>query len=932
MKLASPSAKSQSEVFELDEAQLERLGQILDDLLVESEAGRTPQVELACQQNEDIAAAIRYYVRSIQVLHQYAYGGPKSASSFLQLTESERLPQLSQQPLGDLGEFKLIREIGRGGMGVVYEAQQHSLMRRVAVKVLPFAAVLDSRQIARFHNEAQAAASLQHPNIVPVYSVGNDRGTHFYSMQYVDGNSLDTIVQQQREANVDIPSPALPCPESAAGHLTEPLNDRQPAQAPVGRTPSTLNDKGQAITSASYCTAAYIRGMIELFIQAAEALHYAHQHGIVHRDVKPSNLMVDSSGKLWVTDFGLAQCRIANGASGKLPNLTRTGDFLGTLRYMSPEQALGQSHLVDFRTDVYSLGATLYELLTLRSVISGADRLEMIRQIDLGKLCSPRTLNPAISVELETILLKSMARDRDDRYATADELAEDLRRYQTGVAPLARRPTLLDRAGRFVRQRPKAVILSGLAVLLMLVASSALTILLKRKNRQIETALNLADQHLSVANQAVYRFGPMQLRRLELLAGSEAIRLETAQEALNYFQSFAKYAKNAPGLQKEVASAHLVCGDLELQLGRLEHAVEQFTSGTRLLERIDGKSSLVPDVELLLGLNNLAVAQERSGDLTSAKATLEKALVRTFGRQMEAAASSDPLNCCEVLLRLHLGQTLASLGEASLAQAEFKRALRIAENIVLPDQLFEGRNSLADEIPSLMISTMLESSRLEQVPADQVMPLIESAIELAAACAAKVSPDQDSDQLSMLQKIAERDLALCQLTLGGYLLGIKQIQPAKVALKEAAKQLGYLHRIDPAIQQFSLDFATALNNLGQCDLELGNFQAANESFTKAAQLLEQVSATSDNYLVEHSLGGVHNNLSILHELKGDLHIAESEIRKAIEFQSSALARSPNNRLCESFLNEHRSQLAHLLQIKSAAIQENDPTQPQSTPL
>ncbi len=399
MKLQTAELERQATISSsLDDVQLDRLGQILDDLLAQSEAGNTPDVESVCRSHPDLAEAIRYYVRSIQLLHQVAFDGradsefalkqstqpsdpntlgaedhrpnPLRPPDALRISKSE-LSAFEQDVLGELGDFKLIREIGRGGMGVVYEARQLSLARRVALKILPFAAVLDSRQIARFQNEAQAAASLQHPNIVPVFSVGNDRGTHFYSMQYVDGHSLDLIVQQLQDkqpAQLD---------NGTQGSRSDATNDKQAAQ-------STVNAWAAASTVNSHRSTNYIHSVVKLFIQAADALHYAHQHGIVHRDVKPSNLMVDNQGKLWVTDFGLAQCRLTSDGSNPAANLTRSGDFLGTLRYMSAEQATGKSHLVDHRTDVYSLGATLYELLTLQPVVTGSERMEMIRQIDQG--------------------------------------------------------------------------------------------------------------------------------------------------------------------------------------------------------------------------------------------------------------------------------------------------------------------------------------------------------------------------------------------------------------------------------------------------------------------------------------------------------------------------------------------------------------------
>jgi serine/threonine protein kinase len=241
------------------------------------------------------------------------------------------LPELRAGGLGTapcvLGDFRLSREVGRGGMGVVYEAEQVSLGRRVALKVLPFAAGLDSRQLQRFKNEAQAAALLQHPNIVPVHAVGFEHGVHYYAMQFIEGRSLAAWVEELRGAEV-------------------PWTSSLPLSASVPN-PQTEQRMGCAASS-------LVRSIARLGLKAALALDHAHQQGVVHRDIKPANLLLDERGELWITDFGLALFQ----AGGEV---TRTGELVGTLRYMSPEQVQARRGLVDHRTDVYSLGITLYE-------------------------------------------------------------------------------------------------------------------------------------------------------------------------------------------------------------------------------------------------------------------------------------------------------------------------------------------------------------------------------------------------------------------------------------------------------------------------------------------------------------------------------------------------------------------------------------------
>jgi serine/threonine protein kinase len=358
------------------------------------------------------------------------------------------------------GDFEAGEEIGRGGMGIVYKARQKSLNRIVALKVLPLAATMDSRQLRRFHNEAQAAAGLHHTNIVPVYFVGSERGVHYYAMQFIDGRDLASVIAQFRAQAGRKPHD----PQTAE---TVDAAACEPAVHSALDTPPLA----YLSTEDSTKTREYFRAAAQLGIQAAEALDHAHQMGIVHRDIKPANLLVSADGRLWVTDFGLAQMQTDT-------RLTMTGDLVGTLRYMSPEQALAKRVVIDHRTDVYSLGATLYELLTLEPAFGGNDREELLRQIAFEEPRRPRRSNRAIPRELETIVLKSLERNPADRYGTAQELADDLRRFLEDRPIQARRPTLGQRAAKWARRHKAVVNAVGVVLLLFVAGLTAGTILL----------------------------------------------------------------------------------------------------------------------------------------------------------------------------------------------------------------------------------------------------------------------------------------------------------------------------------------------------------------------------------------------------------------------------------------------------------------------
>ena len=409
-------------VWEVGEDSREALlGRAANEFSEQFAAGNNPSIDHYAERFPEIADVIRQVfpvLREFPVLN----GGQEPGELF------ERKRQQFPTTVQRLGDYELLREIGRGGMGVVYEAHQVSLDKRVALKILPFAGVLDRKRLQRFHNEAKAAAQLQHPNIVPVHAVGSERGTHFYAMQYIEGNNLSQVIRDLRQANanqaVNDPRDLMPTAEYLPDG--DPSVTEHGDGVPGSGRSDTAKSSGLLpfkTTQASGSGVEYFRSLVRLGIQVADAIQHAHDNGVIHRDIKPSNLILDVQGNVWITDFGLAQMQ--GDAS-----LTATGDVIGTLRYMSPEQVLSKRVIVDYRTDIYSLGATLYELLTLRPVCDGSLREEILRQIAFEEPVVPRKLDRRIPADLETIVLKSLAKNPAERYPSAQELADDLRRHQ----------------------------------------------------------------------------------------------------------------------------------------------------------------------------------------------------------------------------------------------------------------------------------------------------------------------------------------------------------------------------------------------------------------------------------------------------------------------------------------------------------------------
>jgi hypothetical protein len=476
----------------------------VEEYLALATAGRKPNRHEFLARYPELAPILDECLGALDFLHSAAPQLSRAASG-------PARAEADLHPAATLGDFRIVGEVGRGGMGVVYEAEQISLRRRVALKVLPFASTLDRRHLQRFKNEAHAAAQLHHTNIVPVYATGSDRGVHYYAMQFIEGHTFAAVIQQLRCLTGKEQAEPAPIPAAASEALTAAFR-----QSPTP-TADTQVELPQAIATAhSLRSPAFFETIARLGIQVAEALDHAHELGIVHRDVKPANLLVDTHWNVWITDFGLAQ--IQNDTK-----LTMTGDLLGTLRYMSPEQALAQRVIVDHRTDVYSLGVTLYELLTLELAFSGQDRQEVLRQIAFEEPRPPRKINRSIPPELETIVLKAVEKDPANRYGTAREFADDLRRYVLHEPVRARRPSPLHRARKWVRRHRPLVysVVACLVAAALILAGSIGWIARDRELRRVEAEHRVAEA-LQVAEPLLREGNPLHPELVSAARKAEA--------------------------------------------------------------------------------------------------------------------------------------------------------------------------------------------------------------------------------------------------------------------------------------------------------------------------------------------------------------------------------------------------------------------------
>ncbi|QDT02960.1 Serine/threonine-protein kinase PrkC [Rubripirellula lacrimiformis] len=501
------------------------IGQIAEEFLAAGRTGDPPSLNdfvgshPAVIANPAIEKSLRRMLETIRLLH--GLGGESSM-------DEEHVESTSSPDAGwpEIEDYQLLRVAGRGGMGVVYEAIQVPLSRKVALKVLPGHTADNPSAMARFKQEARAAAQLHHTNIVPVFEVGDDGGHCYYAMQFIEGHSLDAVIRRLREIR-DIDQcksrHGLPeqVPQGLAINSSEAENDNNVLldsqlettcyftllETPPTRQMLDSDDtlpiaKGSSTLTVTRQSKPYFRNVARIGHQIADGLQHAHERGIVHRDIKPSNIILDPKGDAWITDFGLAKTDDVD--------LTRDGDVVGTLRYMSPERFTG---ICDASSDIYSLGVTLYEMLALQSPFSAYDRIGLLAAIRDKHPPPLRSLNHRVPRDLQTIVDKAMEKEPRRRYRTADAMASDLERFLDGRPIRARRVGSAERIWLWAKNN--VGLASSIATIaVVLIAASVLS---------TAQALRLSEANIRTTAEA------SRATRAEAVAIDERV---TAQKAL----------------------------------------------------------------------------------------------------------------------------------------------------------------------------------------------------------------------------------------------------------------------------------------------------------------------------------------------------------------------------------------------------------------
>ncbi len=541
--------------------------------------GEQPSVEDYATQHPALAEEIRELFPTIAVTERLKARQARSSGGRATLGPAR---------LERLGDFRIIREIGRGGMGVVFEAEQESLGRRVAVKVLPRQVLLDEKHLKRFEREARIAANLHHTNIVEVFGVGEQEGFHYYVMQYIEGVGLDAIVPELAKTV-----------RGQGSSLVTKEGDEGRKNGVTGAVRQLLGEEGAKV---GRLDTAYWRNVARIGLQAAEALSYAHGQGVLHRDIKPANLLLGSQGTVWLTDFGLAKA-----AQSEDVSLTR--DMVGTLRYMAPEQFQGQTNQ---KSDIYSLGLTLYELLALKPAFEEADQSRLMQRIVQGPPSPPGATTLGIPRDLETIILKAIRPEAGNRYASAGDLAQDLQCFLEDRPIHARRVGPMERLGRWCRRNPAMAGLVGTTLFLLVLMAVVSSVGYVRTKRALDgeaTERAKAEANAILAAEALdrtfERLYPTRMgtRTQPTIDGSRGdvsampnapiLSKETAallEEMLPFYDRLAQQIGNGDDLRFRTAEANRRVGAIRQRLGQSEDAVKAYQRAITLFRELDSRS------------------------------------------------------------------------------------------------------------------------------------------------------------------------------------------------------------------------------------------------------------------------------------------------------------------------------------------------------
>jgi tetratricopeptide (TPR) repeat protein len=754
-----------------------RLAQILDDYLAAVQHGAAFDPSALLAAHPDLAEDLKVCLASLNFLRT-ASSADRLVSDFGEEGSTSAV----------LGDFRIVRELGRGGMGVVYEAHQHSLNRRVALKVLLAGRFAPADDLRRFRTEAEAAAQLDHPNIVPIHEVGEHAGLPFFSMALLGGGSLaDRIF-----------GPGSCDPSSTIGARPSPITPPEAAR---------------------------------LVATIARAVHHAHQRGILHRDLKPSNILLDADGEPHITDFGLAR-RVAVDSS-----LTHSGDLLGSPAYMAPEQAAGEKRAVTIATDVYGLGAILYTVLTGKPPFSGESVLETVALVQETPPTPPSRIVPKLNRDLETVCLKCLEKAPHQRYASAEALADDLERWLRGESIAAAPPSRWHRFRGYAR-RHRVILTTTTLVTLALIAGTSVSVwqaVVARRARtdavtQLDRARNAEAGALvqrDEARQAVDdMYSEVAMRWMEQRAALEPIQQRFLQKALDYYQRFAGEKSTDPKGRFKTAQAYHRLAGIQEKLGRHSEAEASYRRAVGMLQDLVAGQPLAVEYR-----GELAGSQTDLGDLlkqlgrTDEGAVLIRAGIALFEKLAVEMPSAPGYHAGLATAQDGLGRLLRDTGYPVEAEQSYRAAIAAWR------KLTAGEASAADYRSGLAMS----QGNLGNALADRDrLTDAEEAYRQSIALGDKLAADFPFTS-EYRDDLANRYQGLAML-----LFRAKHYGKAEQALLRAIKLYEKLAADSPSVPEYRGQLAKSYNHLGGIRMAdnpaeaIGEFRRAIEVYSKLA--------------------------------------------------------------------------------------------------
>jgi serine/threonine protein kinase/tetratricopeptide (TPR) repeat protein len=851
---------------------------LAEEFLARCKGGEKPTIKEYCDRHPDLADEIRDIFEALLMVEDLKPGSSDVSASLGEAVKGDG------KRLEQVGDYRILCEIGHGGMGTVYEAEQQALGRRVALKVLPRTSAGDGSAQVRFQREAKAAARMHHTNIVPVFDVGQDGEHLYYAMQLIHGQGLDLVIADLKRLRAQGgATPAVPdraTERSIAASLVagqfEKENlapqreaDSKATAAYEGSAPASAVLPGQSdMSTVTSDRGAYFRSVAQIGVQTAAALSYAHSRGIIHRDIKPSNLILDTTGNVWVTDFGLAK-------TGDTA-MTHTGDILGTVRYMSPERFRGHC---DVRADVYALGITLYELVTLKAAYAAGDRYKLIELIRETEAASPRSIDGRIPRDLETIVMKAIDKEPKRRYQSADEMAEDLQRFVNDEPIKARRVGPAERFTRWCRHHPAVAGLVAAVLLLMAAgtAASSWQAIVATRARADLAAKNdaLADEQAKVQERfelaqraiALFHSGVSEDALLKN-PRFKKLRTKLLKEAAGFYEDLEKLlaGQSDAKSRKALAAAYFQLAELTDKIGDKKEALAVHRKALALRRELAAAegADLETRLDVARSLRAVGILLYQMGDRTEALRAWEEQ--RDIATALQAESPTDAVRVVLAQSQNTIGVLLQQTGKEAEALQAYQKALAI-------------KQKLADANPAVT-----------EFQSDLAKSHFNIAIVLSNTGKREEGLTAMRKALAIFQKLADAnpavagfDLARSQQGIGQLLIDMGKPAEALQAYQKAQATFQELTDANPAVTEFQFFLGVNQFKIGALLSNAGKPAQGLQVHRKALAIREKLVDANP------AVTEFQSELALSHNAIGELLVNMGKPAEALQEYQKALA-------------------------------------------